>query len=349
MPPAQQFAFYTAPGSTLPEGVQRWPQGVLFRRSSLYEYTLLDVHGSVFASLIWQGLAPPSDQSIWRLDVRQQPVAWFCCADWPVQAEGTAIMQRWFGGIHPNQQTPLGAVCWPAGLPPPTWQGIDPQPPPPPTTPPAGQLETTAGISLQDVLNEVRHLRDDGERRNCRDEEAWAAYEERAWYDQEERMSAYCEQSRQHAEDMAKQMQEANDGHLAQVESQCKALEEQSEARHKVVEESCKEAVESLGQRCQQAEERADAAVHTAEFMLADTKEEWKSEVEALVKKRVDGRVDYAFQCIAQRIQGVQLSLQATGLGLRDAILDGKIGEGESESTRSRSRSRSPQRSAQGL
>jgi DNA anti-recombination protein RmuC len=166
-------------------------------------------------------------------------------------------------------------------------------------------------------------------------------------------MTAYYEHSCQQVQDMATEMQKSQDmareGHLEQVEGQRKALEEQAEARHKMVEESCKDAVESLGQRCQRAEEMADAAVHTSEFILRDTKEELRTEVEALVSKRVDERVDCAFRCIAQRVQGVQLSLQATALGLRDAIHDGKIGEGESESTRSRSRSKSPKRTARGM
>ena len=126
--------------------------------------------------------------------------------------------------------------------------------------------------------------------------------------------------------------------HLAQVEGQCKALEEQCEARQKMVEALCKEA----GERCQQTEE-------TTAAVLADATDRMTSTVEAIVKKRVDERMDHALQCIAQRVHGVQLSLQATGLGLHDAILDGKIGEAGSESTRSRSRSRSPQRLVQGL
>ena len=248
-------------------------------------------------------------------------------------------MQHWFAGSYPNQQNPLGAVCWPAGAPSPTWQGLSPQPTPG-TAVPAGQMGAAEGISLRDVLEEVRQLRSEADLRERRDSESWALYEERTWYAQEERM-------RQHEEAVAKHVREASDGHLAEVESRFKNLEEQSEARHKVVEESCKDAVESLGHRCQQAEERADAAVHTSEFILRDAKEELKGEVEVLVKRGVESRVDHAFQCIAQRVQGVQLALQATGLGLRDAILDGKTGECESESTRSRSRS--PLRGVQGL
>ena len=131
------------------------------------------------------------------------------------------------------------------------------------------------------------------------------------------------------------------------MENHCKALEEQVEARYKFVEDSCKDAVDSIGERCQRAEEKADAAVQTAEFIVRDAKEEVKQELEVLVKRCVESRVDHAFQCIAQRVQGVQLALQATGLWLRDAILDGKTGECESESTRSRSRS--PLRGVQGL
>ena len=207
-----------------------------------------------------------------------------------------------------------------------------------PPAPAGHQPGASAGLSLQDVLNEVRMLREDAERRSWRDEEAWAAYEERTWYEQEERLSAYCEQSRQHAADTARQMQEANDMHLAQVDGQCKALEEQCEARQKMVEALCKEA----GERCQQTEE-------TTAAVLADATDRMTSTVEAIVRKRVDERMDHALQCIAQRVHGVQLSLQATGLGLHDAILDAKIGEVGSESTRSRSRSRSPQRLVQGL
>ena len=102
--------------------------------------------------------------------------------------------------------------------------------------------------------------------------------------------------------------------------------------------------------RCQRAEEKADAAVHTAEFIVRDAKEEVKQELEAMVDKRVeqriDERMDRAFRCIQQRMQSAQLSLALTARGLSDAILDGKAGD-DSESTRSRSRS--PVRVQQGL
>ena len=171
MPPAQQFAFFTAPGSTLPEGVRGWPQGVVFRRSSLSEYILCDTNGALFASLVWQGASPSNEQSIWRLDVRQQSVAWCSCGDWPILDEGTAIRQHWFAGVYPCQQMPLGAVCWPTGAPPPTWAGIYPQPPPPPTS--LLVPDAAAGVALQQVLDELRQMRSDAGRRDERDAKAW--------------------------------------------------------------------------------------------------------------------------------------------------------------------------------
>ena len=339
MAPAQQFGFFTSPGSQLPEAMQRWPQGVLFHWTSLSEYVLRDTQGNVFASLVWQGAAPSNDQAIWRLDVRQQSVAWCSCGDWPVLVEGIPSMQHWFAGVYPCQQVPLAAVCWPMGAPSPTWAGVYPQPPPPPTPDP----EAVKGVSLQLVLDELRQMRCDAACREKRDAEAWAEYEERAWYAQEESMASYYERACQQAHEMQK-------AGVERMENHCKALEEQVEARYKFVEDSCKDAVDSIGERCQRAEEKADAAVHTAEFIVRDAKEEVKQEVEAMVDKRVeqriDERMDRAFRCIQQRMQSAQLSLALTARGLSDAILDGKAGD-DSESTRSRSRS--PVRVPQGL
>ena len=63
------------------------------------------------------------------------------------------------------------------------------------------------------------------------------------------------------------------------------------------------------------------------------------------MSRRVDERVDCAFRCIMQRDSKAQLTLQATALGLHDAISDGKF-DAATESTRSRSRSRRPERIA---
>ena len=54
-------------------------------------------------------------------------------------------------------------------------------------------------------------------------------------------------------------------------------------------------------------EEKAEAAIHTSEFILADVKEDLRTEVEALVSRRVDERVDCAFRCIVQRVSKAQL------------------------------------------
>ena len=340
MPPAAAFTLFAAPGGTLPEIMQQWPpQGFLFRRTTLSEYVLVDAVGGVYAQLQWSGDAPGGEGHLWNLKVRQQQAAWCYTFDWPVQADGTAIQQHWFGGSFPSQQMPLGCVCWPENAPAPTWAGICPQPPPqsrPAPLPPPPDASR--------VLAEIRELRGDLDRRAAED---WAAYEERCWaieqqmaenwYAQEASLATYYEQ----AQDVVNQVQQSAEGAVERLDERCKGLEQRS----KEVEESCLEAVE---QRCQAAEVKSEAAVHMSEFMLADA----KSDLEAYVRQRVDDRIDRAFQCIAQRVQGVQLSLQATGLGLQAAILDGKVtaGEGESESTRSsRSRSRSPLRGIQGL
>ena len=348
MPPAQQFAFFTAPGSTLPDTMKQWPQGVRFQRASLSEYVLLDTQGTVFAQLLWQGLTSGGDASIWRLHVRQQPEAWCCCVDWPVLSDGVVVMQHWFGGAFPSQQMPLGAVCWPEGVQPPTWMGIHPQPAPPPM-PPTPQPDATA------LLSEIRQLRDDVVRRSeeeraAHDERCWSIEQrmEENWYAQEESIAAYYEQSSQQAQGMVAQMQQASDSYIERVEDQCKGLEQCS----KEVEKSCRKVVErateTVEQRCLAVEEKAEAAIHTSGLFLADVREELRTEVEALVSKRVDERVECAFRCIMQRISKAQLALQATALGLHDAIVDGTL-DGWSESTRSRSRSRSPRRIVQGL
>ena len=250
-------------------------------------------------------------------------------------------MQHWFGGVYPCQQQPLGAVCWPEGIQPPTWMGIHPQPAPP-AMPPAPQPDAAA------LLNEIRQLRDDvmrraEEERAAYDEQGWSIEQrpEENWYAQEASLATYHEQATQQAQDMASQIQKASESYIERVEERCNGLEE-----------SCREVVErsaeTLEQRCQAVEEKTDAAIHMSEFILADVKEDLRREAEALMSRRVDERADCAFRCIMQRVSKAQLTLQAQALGLHDAIADGKF-DAATESTRSRRRSRSPERIAQGL
>jgi hypothetical protein len=341
MPPAQRFLFYSAPTGTLPATMQGWPQAVLFCRKSLSEFVLCDSQGHSFAQLIWQALASGGVASLWRLDVGGQPAAWCHCVDWPVTDTG-AVAQHWFGGAYPSQQMPLGCVCWPEGASPPTWLGgIDPQPPLPHILPPPPPSMQHLVASMTD---EMRWLRESVEHRV---EEAWAAHDNRFsaiehrmdenWSAQEESMEAYYGQSHQHMHDIAAQMQNTSDLNYKQME-----------ARQKTTEDCCQEAADSATEtarlRCQEAEEKADAcakaAVESTELQLKEAREELRVDVKGLVDQRVDQRVDAALRCVLQRVQGVQLSLlQATEIGLHNAITDGKFDEEESESTRSGSRS----------